>query len=70
MSQPPVELTLEQKFNLQSFKLEVDKMSHEQAQHFLVKLFEQMMARETMYKHFLRHDWGIEPPSFDGKGKP
>jgi hypothetical protein len=55
----PVELSLEQKFNLRSFETQVEKMSHEQAQQFLVKLYEQMMMRETMYKHFLRHEWGI-----------
>ncbi|MCU0527733.1 MAG: NblA/ycf18 family protein [Elainella sp. Prado103] len=62
----PVELSLEQQFSLRSFETQVEKMSHEQAQHFLVKLYEQMMLRETMYKHFLKHEWGIEPrPQFD-----
>jgi hypothetical protein len=36
-------------------------MSREQAQQFLVKLYEQMMMRETMYKSFLKHEWGIGP---------
>lgn len=54
-----IELTLEQKFRLQSFKSQVSRMSHEQAQQFLVELYEQMMVRETMYKHFLKHQWGI-----------
>lgn len=57
----PAKLSLEQQFNLRSFETQVEKMSHEQAQHFLVKLYEQMMMRETMYKHFLRHEWGIGP---------
>lgn len=62
----PVELSLEQQFSLRSFETQVEKMSHEQAQHFLVKLYEQMMLRETMYKHFLKHEWGIEArPQFD-----
>ncbi|MBD2092242.1 NblA/ycf18 family protein [Microcoleus sp. FACHB-1515] len=56
----PVELTLEQQFSLRSFETQVERMSHEQAQQFLVKLYEQMMLRETMYKHFLKHQWGIE----------
>jgi hypothetical protein len=56
----PVELSLEQKFSLRSFETQVEHMSREQAQHFLVKLYEQMMLRETMYKHFLKHQWGIE----------
>lgn len=59
MSQP-VELTLEQQFSLRSFETQVERMSREQAQHFLIQLYEQMMLRETMYKHFLKHQWGIE----------
>lgn len=56
----PVELSLEQQFSLRSFETQVEKMSREQAQGFLVKLYEQMMLRETMYRHFLKHEWGIE----------
>jgi uncharacterized protein YbcV (DUF1398 family) len=52
-------LTLEQEFILESFKQTVEKMSKEQAQDFLVKLYEQMMVRESMYKEFLKHEWGI-----------
>ncbi len=62
----PVELTLEQQFSLKSFESQVQRMSREQAQEFLVKLYEQMMLREAMYKHFLKHQWGIEnKPLFD-----
>jgi len=53
-------LTMEQQFSLRSFETQVNKMSREQAQEFLVKLYEQMMIRETMYKHFLKHEWGID----------
>ncbi|MEM1309779.1 MAG: NblA/ycf18 family protein [Cyanobacteria bacterium P01_D01_bin.71] len=55
------DLTLEQKFSLRSFETQVNQMSREQAQEFLVKLYEQMMRRETMYKQFLKHEWGIDP---------
>jgi hypothetical protein len=58
----PMPLSLEQQFNLRSFETQVQKMSREQAQDFLVKLYEQMMVRESMYKHFLKHEWGLEPP--------
>ncbi|MGE5657312.1 MAG: NblA/ycf18 family protein [Actinomycetota bacterium] len=57
----PIELSLEQQFNLCSFKTQVQQMSREQAQEFLVKLYEQMMLRETMYRHFLKYQWGLEP---------
>ncbi|MEM6840296.1 MAG: NblA/ycf18 family protein [Cyanobacteria bacterium P01_C01_bin.120] len=54
------DLSLEQKFSLRSFETQVNQMSREQAQEFLVKLYEQMMRRETMYKQFLKHEWGID----------
>ncbi len=61
----PIELSLEQEFNLRSFADQVQHMSREQAQDFLVNLYKQMMLKETMYKHFLKHEWGLEPgPQF------
>jgi hypothetical protein len=60
LSMGEITLTLEQQFALRSFENQVKRMSHEQAQDFLVKLYEQMMARETMYRHFLKHQWGID----------
>jgi hypothetical protein len=62
MSQP-VELSLEQQFSIRSFETQVQQMSREQAQEFLVKLYEQMLMREAMYRHFLKHQWGLEPGS-------
>lgn len=56
----PVELSMEQEFNLRSFSDQVQYMSREQAQDFLVNLYKQMMLKETMYKHFLKHEWGLE----------
>ncbi len=55
----PVQLSLEQQFNLASFKNSVEKMSKEQAQQFLVKMYEQMIMRETMYKQFIKVEWNI-----------
>lgn len=55
-----MELSLEQKFNLRSFETQVQKMSREQAQDFLVELYRQMMVRETLYKKFIKHEWGLE----------
>ncbi|HEY9897195.1 MAG TPA: NblA/ycf18 family protein [Candidatus Sericytochromatia bacterium] len=59
MSQP-VDLSLEQQFSIRSFESQVQNMSREQAQDFLVKLYEQMVMRENMYKHFLKQQWGLE----------
>lgn len=62
MSQP-VELSLEQQFSIRSFETQVQQMSREQAQEFLVKLYEQMLMREAMYRYFLKQQWGLDPGS-------
>ncbi len=56
-----IQLSLEQQFSLRSFETQVQQMSREQAQEFLVKLYQQMMMKETLYQHFLRQQWGIGP---------
>ncbi len=56
----PIELSLEQEFSLRSFADQVQQMSREQAQEFLLKLYEQMMIRETMYQQFLKHEWKLD----------
>ena len=58
MSQP-IELSLEQQFSIRSFQTQVEQMSREQAQDFLIELYEQMIVRENMYKAFLKHQWGL-----------
>ncbi|MBE9119083.1 NblA/ycf18 family protein [Lusitaniella coriacea LEGE 07157] len=62
---PPTELSLEQQFNIRSFQTQVQSMSQEQAKDFLVKLYEQMLARENMYKAFIKHEWGLDAPSWN-----
>jgi hypothetical protein len=57
-----INLSLEQKFNIRSFETQVRSMSHEQAQDFLVKLYEQMIVKDNMYQDFIRHQWGIDSP--------
>ncbi|MEM8641378.1 MAG: NblA/ycf18 family protein [Cyanobacteria bacterium P01_G01_bin.54] len=54
-----VPLSLEQQFNVRSFEDQVKRMSHEQAQEFLVNLYRQMLQQENMYKEFIKHEWGI-----------
>jgi Phycobilisome degradation protein nblA len=56
----PIELSLEQQFNIRSFASQVQDMSHEQAKDFLVKLYEQMVVREATYKELLKHQWGLD----------
>ena len=50
-----IELTMEQKFTLQSFKNTIAEMNHSQTQDFAIRLYEMMLMRETVYKS-LRHD--------------
>ncbi len=54
-----VELSLEQQFNLRSFQTQVSQMNHQQAQDFLIKLYEEMLRRENLYKDVLKHQWGL-----------
>jgi hypothetical protein len=61
----PIELSLEQQFSLRSFETQVSQMSREQAQQFLMTLYEQMMLREATYKQLLKHQWGIESFSYE-----
>jgi RNA binding exosome subunit len=55
----PIELSLEQEFNLRSFAEKVKNLSREEAHEFLVNLYEHMIRKETMYKHFLKQEWGL-----------
>jgi predicted HD phosphohydrolase len=55
----PIELSLEQQFSLRSFQTQVDKMSREQAKEFLIKLYEEMLVRENVYKDVLKHQWEL-----------
>ena len=55
-----IELSLEQEFGLRSFADQVQQMSREQAQEFLIKLHEHMVLKENMYKSFLKDKWEIE----------
>jgi hypothetical protein len=55
----PIELSLEQEFNLRSFADQVQKMSREQAQDFLINLHRQMILKDTIYKELLKHEWKL-----------
>lgn len=52
-------LSMEQEFSIRSFADQVQSLSQDEAQEFLVKLYRQMVMKETMYKHFLAQEWGI-----------
>lgn len=58
-----IELTLEQEFNLRSFSDQVQLMSLEQAQEFLLFQRRQMMLQEKMYQQLLKHEWKMDVDS-------
>jgi hypothetical protein len=57
---PAIELTLEQKFSLRCFADQVQNMSREQAQEFLVAQYQFMMVQEEMYQDLLKHEWQLD----------
>lgn len=59
MNHTSVELSLEQQFNVRAFSEQVKDLSREQAQDFLVDLYQQMVIKETMYRGFLVQQLGI-----------
>lgn len=56
------QLSIEQEFQLRRFSDQVNSLSREQAQDFLVELYQHMMCKENFYKHFLKHEWGLDSP--------
>ncbi|MFM6003289.1 MAG: NblA/ycf18 family protein [Sphaerospermopsis kisseleviana] len=55
-----IELSIEQQFQIAAFKQQVEEMTLEQAQAFLIMLHEQMIIKEEAYTQLLKHEWGIE----------
>ncbi|NJP12159.1 MAG: NblA-related protein [Leptolyngbyaceae cyanobacterium RU_5_1] len=58
----PLKLSLEQQFNIRHFETQVQQMNREEVQAYLVKLYEQMLLLEAMYKRHLLERLGLEPP--------
>lgn len=54
-----IKLSPEQEFSIKSFEMQVQGMSLEQAKDFLVKLYQQMVIREVIYKELIQHEWGL-----------
>ncbi|MBX9256214.1 NblA/ycf18 family protein [Desmonostoc muscorum CCALA 125] len=62
----PIELSLEQEFSLRTFSDQVQQMSREQAQEFLLMFYKQMMIRETTYQELLKQQWEVGSDSILG----
>jgi uncharacterized protein YaaW (UPF0174 family) len=50
----PNELTLEQQFRLQTLKDQVQTLSQQEAQEFLMEVLRQMMVKDNLVKHLLK----------------
>ena len=55
-----IKLTLEQEFGLRNFTDQVQQMSREQAQEFLIEQHRHMMIREIMFQEILKHEWKLD----------
>ncbi len=53
------ELTLEQAFNLRNFEDQVQQMNLEQAQEYLVKLYQLMLVQKTVFQELMKHEWNL-----------
>lgn len=52
----PVELSLEQKFNLKLYEKQIKGLSSEESQEFLLEVLRQLMVKDNMLKHLLKQN--------------
>jgi Phycobilisome degradation protein nblA len=50
----PMELSLEQKFNLKLYEEQIKGLSQEESQKLLLEVLRQLMVKENMLRHFMR----------------
>ena len=50
----PIELSMEQQFNLKMYEGQVKDLSSEQAQDFLLEVMRQLMIKENVIKHLMK----------------
>jgi hypothetical protein len=53
-------LTMEQRFELEKFKMQVERMKPEDMRTLLVTLFEHWYAREQSVKELVKKSWGLD----------
>ncbi|EKU99139.1 Phycobilisome degradation protein nblA [Leptolyngbya sp. PCC 7375] len=53
------ELTLEQEFNLRNFEDQVQQMNLEQAQEYLVKLYQLMLVQKRVFQELMKREWNL-----------
>ena len=54
-------LSMEQQFKLQVLSQEVQQMSHEQAQQYLIEILRQMMVKDNVVKKLFKGDINMWP---------
>ena len=52
----PSKLTLEQQFKLEVLKDQIRKLTHEQAQEYLLEVFRQNMVKDNLLKQLLKQN--------------
>ena len=50
----PLELSLEQRFNLKVYEDQVKNLSPEESQRFLLEVLRQLMLKDNIVKHLLK----------------
>lgn len=50
----PLELSMEQQFNLRMYEGQIKDLSSEQAQNFLLEVMRQLMIKENVIKHLMK----------------
>lgn len=49
----PGQLSLEQQFKLRIYQEQIETLSKEQAQEYLLEILRQMMVKDNLFKHML-----------------
>jgi hypothetical protein len=50
----PMELSLEQEFNLSLYREQVKSLSPEESQEFLLEVLRQLMVKDNLLKHLIK----------------
>ncbi|BAY63899.1 MULTISPECIES: NblA/ycf18 family protein [Calothrix] len=50
----PIDLNLEQKFNLKVYEEQIKALSQEESQKLLLEVLRQLMVKDNMIKHLLK----------------
>ena len=53
------QLSLEQQFKLKVLQEQVEGLTKEQAQEYLLEMFRQMMIKDNLVKHLLKNAWNF-----------